>query len=271
MYSNVSSRQNQAMCCFSRPVRGVSSTSIFARPLADGWQSLAYAMRYAAAEPLALVLPLPVPDDAGEDAVSWIDLHQAPRLFDQLARGFGDAPPEVSRSAATRPPNLAVVKVGAFEASFAPTASDLDRLDPRFTLPRTVLESLPGLAGRGFVVARLHPEATTIHPLGFTFRRRDPGRVFFPTLHVHDGKVHPHARFDHRLYLQSAASPPASPSTGWLERLTPGGPRADAWQPMRKPLHDVLDTRATGGLVAPDLPVYRRVLSGRFRNEDVLV
>lgn len=250
------------MCCFSRQVRSVSATQVFARPHADGRQSLAYAMRYQADEPLALVLPIPVAEGAGEDAVEWIDLQGCPGLFDQLGQAFAEPP---TRGGARRGavPMLAVAQVGSFEASFAPSAAALARLDPRFSLPPSVVAALPALEGRGFVVARLRPDATKIHPLGFTFPRRDPTRAFFPTLHVHDGRVHATAEFDHTLYLQtdsprsSAPRPPGLPGRGWQE--------------PHRPVESVLDVGATAGLLRAGWPLWRLTLRGTLRNQDLEV
>lgn len=48
------------MCCFSRPVQRVARTRIFARPTYAGQQVVVYAMELTAAEPLAMLLPVPV-------------------------------------------------------------------------------------------------------------------------------------------------------------------------------------------------------------------
>lgn len=118
-------------------------------------------------------------------------------------------------------------QVGAFEASFVPRASDFDRLDPRFSLPSTLWDGIAAVGGFGFVVFKLRvsppprglldrvlgrvPVASVaFHPMAFWFPRRDRERLFFPTLHVHDGEAHPRARFDHVLYAQASA-----PSEGW--------------------------------------------------------
>jgi hypothetical protein len=56
------------MCIFTggaAALQSVTGTSIFARALADGRQILVYGMKVAASEPLAMVLPLPVPPGAG--------------------------------------------------------------------------------------------------------------------------------------------------------------------------------------------------------------
>ena len=38
--------------------------------------------------------------------------------------------------------------------------------------------------------------------MAFEFPTRDAARLFFPTVHVHDGSFHPMAHFDHSLYCQ---------------------------------------------------------------------
>jgi hypothetical protein len=38
--------------------------------------------------------------------------------------------------------------------------------------------------------------------MAFSFPRRDTKALFFPTVHIHDGKVHAKAGFDHALYCQ---------------------------------------------------------------------
>jgi hypothetical protein len=61
------------MCCFSGPVAAVTSTRILARGLPDGGQVLAY-MMLDARQDVAMLLPLPTPAGAAEDAVEFIDL-----------------------------------------------------------------------------------------------------------------------------------------------------------------------------------------------------
>lgn len=264
------------MCCFSSPVHAVAATSIFARPLAAGRQALAYAMAFSANQDLALVLPLPVAAGAGEDAVEWLDLSACRDLFERLDRAFPKPP--VSRSSGEltlSAHTLRVVRVGAFEASFVPTAADMQRLDPRFSLPAGVLQALP--ARRGFVVARLHADATQMHPLAFTFPRADAASVFFPTVHAHDGHVHRTAHFDHTLLLQAEALPPAT-APGVVGRVVdaarnrigfPRSPGRGTWEIAAKPIAAVLDPAKTAGLVAPALPLVRLRLRGEMTNEDV--
>lgn len=196
------------MCCFSRPVTSVSSTQIFARADGAARQFLVYSMVYQAAEDLAMVLPLPVPAGSPEDAVRFIDLHGYPSFFEDLHAGF---PEEVTRSLsnsrsraipAAAPAPLAVVQVGSFEASFVPGVRDFARLDARFRLPERAFTKLPAYQRYGFAVFKLKRSATSVHPMAFSFPSAEPGRLFFPTVHIHDGDFSSHAHFDHRLYCQ---------------------------------------------------------------------
>ena len=129
------------MCCFSRPVKSVTSTNIFARSAQKERQFLVYEMKLAADEDLAMILPLPVPAKSAEDAVRFVSLEDYPEFFKDLAAGFpapesksrGDGAPALGK--AEKP--LAVVEVGAFEASFVPTVDDFSRLDKRTSLTRS--------------------------------------------------------------------------------------------------------------------------------------
>ena len=209
------------MCCFSRPVRFVGGTKIFARACAEddpSRQLLAYSMEIEIAEDLAMVLPLPVPPSPGDDAVRFVSLDGYASFFDDLDAAF---PPDHSFAPLARSSGpvlatkkLVVHQVGMFEASFVPTRADFARLDPRFRLPDGVFDRLPGYADWGFAVFRLHPakrallglrqeKRERIHPMAFSFPRRDPGALFFPTVHVHDGQVKETASYDHMLFCQA--------------------------------------------------------------------
>lgn len=244
------------MCCFSRPVEAVSETSIFARAAGRGRQYLAYAMRVKSKEPVAMVLPVPVPRRSPEDAVRFIPLDKYPALFADLAAAFVPPPPRGAKSApppAAAPTPLPVVEVGSFVASFVPGADDFGRLDERFRMPAGTWDGLPQYKEYGFAVFQLKPGDQKVHPMAFEFPRADPGRLFFPTVHVHDGKVHKSARFDHALYTQTATAP--------------GG----RWEASIRPVAQTVAVGKTEGLVAAAEPLYRRRMSGVLTNADVWV
>jgi hypothetical protein len=245
------------MCCFSRPVRSVRDTGIFARSSSEGRQLLAYAATLSADEDLAMVLPLPAPPGSPEDAVRFIDLSADPHLFGSLATLF--LPPEplrvrnpIMKSASPVAPVLEVVKVGSFVASFVPTVADFARLDPRFQLPPGTWDQLPDYRDFGFVVVALSPGEQALHPMALEFPRRSPHQLFFPTVHIHDGQIHAQANFDHVLYLQEVRG----------SRLA-----LHDWEESRKPV-----ARETQGeLLLPGRHVYRMRISGYMPNTDTYV
>lgn len=242
-----------AMCCFSGPVRFVGQTQIFARALGHGRQALVYGMTVEAEADVAMILPLPVPPGAAEDDVSFVDLSEYPELFQDVARGF---PAPAAFGAPRSPPVpqalLSVKQVGAFEASFVPGVEDFARLDPRFRLPETLISAFPGYADYGFAVFQLRAgPRSAVHPMAFTFPRRETDALFFPTVHVHDGEAHPTAAFDHQLYCQW---PHALPSPWWR----PGPPASQH-----------VDVGRALGLVDGDQPVAGLTLIGDRPNEDV--
>lgn len=251
------------MCCFSvtrpagllarlfAPKLEVSRTNIFARMVAPGRQALAYAMTLETAREVAMVLPLPVAPGAGEDAVTFVDLSAAPRMFDELAALFAEpsrrgGPP---RSADVE---LAVHQVGSFVASYVPSRADFARLDPRFRLPDALFDAVPAYADHGFAVFQLAPGKVTLHPMAFVFPTRAPARLFFPTVHLHDGRFRPTAGFDHALYYQREGEPGDGDGDG--DAVSWGRP-ATSYE----------------GLVATDRPVARRTLRGELPNADTWI
>lgn len=210
------------MCCFSplaplgllgglfAPTFKVAGTRIFARHEGPDTQLLAYAMRLTTPSPVAMILPLPTRPGDGEGALGFIDLSTRPRFFEDLEQLFQPPPPKGGLLRfAPQSRTLTVHKVGAFEASFVPSVDDFDRLDPRFRLPAATWDDVPDARLGGFAVFQLDAGSDlAVHPMTFRFRSRRPGALFFPTVHVHDGKVHGTANFDHTLYLQASSERP---------------------------------------------------------------
>lgn len=251
------------MCCFSGHVHEVSSTQIFAGHRGGGRQLLVYGMRVALDEEVAMVLPVPVPPRPADDAVSFIDLSGYDRFFDDLDDLFPKVPSGavpllgLAPAAFGPPQTLKVHEVGDFEASFVPSLADFSRLDRRFRLADEVWAALPGYADWGFCVFKLRPRrggaGARIHPMAFELPRRDQDDLFFPTRHVHDGRVHAEADFDHTLYCQ--------PEPGWHALL--GWERSPESARRMPALADlVLDREA---------PVWRRVVVGPYPNVDIVL
>ncbi len=131
------------------------------------------------------------------------------------------------------------------EASFVPTIADFDRLDERFRLPKETWHHLPQYNKFGFAVFKLKPGEKRIHPMAFEFPRSDSKRLFFPTVHIHDGEVHATADFDHILYCQQNPD-----------------------EHFRAPASRFMRIDATKGIVAADSHCYMRRMTGKLKNED---
>ncbi len=245
------------MCRFTRPVRSVSRTKIFARDMGNGEQALVYQMTLSADQDLAMVLALPVLCGTGESAVTFVNLSGYPGIFAAIDKGFGSSERSAFRGGPQPRPALKVVDVGSFEASYVPTFADFDRLDSRFRLPRSVMEEQPGQEEFGFAVFRLKSGSRPIHPMALRFPRASPKTLFFPTIHVHDGLVHPTAHFDHTLYYQRRDGERPGVISGWTES---NGPAAS-----------FMTTNLSMDLVDPHRHIYRAMLHGTMKNQDIHV
>jgi hypothetical protein len=250
------------MCCFSRSVESVTNTNIFARSSTDNRQFLVYSMTLSTKEDLAMILPIPVPSGSSDDAVRFISLKDYDGFFTDMLAGF-PAPKALdgSRSAKSRSNDapkaaLPVVEVGNFEASFVPSVQDFSRLDERFRLPNSAWDKLPTYRNYGFAVFKLKKGAQRIHPMAFEFPRANPKKLFFPTVHIHDGSVHPEAEFDHTLYCQATANETLS-MRDWGESFG-----------LAKQFMKVDKTQ---GIVAAESHCHKWSIRGKHKNEDMLV
>ena len=116
------------------------------------------------------------------------------------------APPSIGCSKAVDPTSrsdLEVFEVGNYVASFVPKVADFVQLDKRFCLPEETWSRLPQYKAFGFAVFQLAAGSRTPHPMAFEFEY-DKKSLYFPTLHIHDGKIHETEEFDHILYMQHA-------------------------------------------------------------------
>lgn len=205
------------MCCFSRNVSFVKNTRIFARPLGGGVQAVAYQMSLGAPEDLAMILPLPVERKAAKKPLEFVNLEKYDKFFDDLAKDFA-------------------------------------RVDERFRLPDGIWEKLGDYADASFAVFKLREGEKKIHPMAFRFHVRDPSKLFFPTVHVHDGKVHETENFDHTLYCQV-------PARGLRSLLE--------WQESPRTALHFTKAGLSRGLIDPRLHVHRRLIKDRHKNEDI--
>lgn len=202
----------------------------------------------------------------------FINLEAYPRFFVDMDAGF---PPLIIPAPASRGGTLAlpaktktleVHRVGRFEASFVPTLADFARLDARFRISDDVWRALPQYADWGFAVFKLLDlkrswlgrlaQQRTIHPMALEFPRRDGAGLYFPTVHVHDGQVHPDAAFDHMLYHQADA-PLRATNASWIQQTT------------NKPAAQFMKVDEAAQLLDGGQIVRRVFVQGVFKNEDI--
>jgi hypothetical protein len=251
------------MCCFSGPVDRVSATRIFARLKDKENQFVVYSMTLSAKSELAMILPIPVRTGAKEDDLHFISLKEYDRFFDDLNSGFPAPRPAggISRGAknAVPPPDaqLKVISVGNFEASFVPTVDDFSRLDERFKLPSGTWEKLGDYAKFGFAVFKLKSGEQKVHPMAFEFPTALSSRLFFPTVHVHDGKVHGTADFDHALYAQFDHLDAATGRMRWQESTRNAGA--------------FVNIEKSKTIVNPEAHAYKLTIRGRQKNVDTVL
>lgn len=247
------------MCCFSQEVEYVAGTNIFARPAKGGSQYLVYSMTLKAKNDLSMILPIPTPTASKEDAVNFINLEKYADFFDEMRRGFpepvpaGRGPAKGDAPTPKPEPKLVVVEVGSFVASFVPTIKDFSRLDEQFKLPEGTWDKLPQYKDYGFAVFKLKKGEHKVHPMAFEFPRADRSKLFFPTVHIHDGKVHKEAHFDHALFCQDADT-----QMKWRESPQP----ASFFMKKAELAKGIIDTKSH---------VYRLQMVGNYKNDDIWV
>lgn len=247
------------MCCFSGPVREVEDTKIFARNAEDNRQIIVYQMEYSSRDDVAMILPIPTPVAAPVDAVRFINLEKYEDFFKDMKRGFPEPVMRgmMSFAAAGGGHNyLEVHSVGAFEASFVPTRAHFLKLDPRFRMPMEVWDKLPSISDFGSVVFKLKKGSGKVHPMAFSFPKREGygKRLFFPTIHVHDGKVESKAQFDHVLYFQAPFY-----GNGLYDPCTPD------------PVRAFVDIEKAQGTVDPELHAWKREIHGEHWNTNTTI
>ena len=259
------------MCCFAKPVLSVTSTNIFARLLDDGSQYLAYQMKYRSKEPNAMILPLPVALPSSEDDLEFVSLEEYPDFFKHMNAGFPSLPAVEGYGADLMTfranKKLKVVEVGNFIASFVPTVADFKRLDKQFTIPKATWDLIPAYAEYGFAVFQLKELEGKPHPMAFKFKSRLENKIFFPTIHIHDGEVHDEEEFDHTLYLQSASFDAAVGDYQNRDVVNP----ATGFARSKVVASACCEVKKCKEMVVADKLLHRKVMKGTLANTDVVV
>jgi hypothetical protein len=243
----MSTSGERAMCIFSQKA-SVSKTRIFARSGKDNTQYLVYSMIVKAEKELAMILPLPVAQMSKD--ITFINLEKYPEFFDDLGKGY---PAPITRGNTKSVEKIAVVEVGSFIASYVPTAKDIGKLDEKFRLPDDVWDKLPQFKDYGFAVFQLKTGEKNIHPMALQFPRADKKRLYFPTVHVHDGKVAEKDDFDHTLYAQAS-----------------NGENIIDWEESVQPVElFAKNFKNAQGILEGNEHLYRKEIKGKQKNEDV--
>jgi hypothetical protein len=192
--------------------------------------------------------------------VRFIDLKEYPAFFQHVSYAF------LPTAAASKEDSLMymgmgsrskleVQKVGSYDASYVPTVADFSRLDERFRLPDGTWEKLPAYKDWGFAVFKLRDGDQQYHPMAFAFDRKSDAALFFPTVHIHDGKVHSNANFDHILYCQPGE--PGLALNGWKESFGPAS--------------TFVNVEKARGVVDGTRHFYRYEIKARRPNRDIYV
>lgn len=91
--------------------------------------------------------------------------------------------------------------------------------------------------------------------MAFRFPSSVPGKIFFPTVHIHDGKVHELEDFDHTLYAQA-----------WKTAVIKG----PQWEESGLNAGQFVNLRKSNDLVWGGGHLYRRGIVGFAKNEDII-
>ena len=277
----------------------VTKTNIFARHARAGYQAIAYSLSIASKSAAAMILPLPVVPGSGEDALMFIDLSGYEEFFDDLSRVcepeliievFDDLGVDDTLGLED---TLIVHEVGDYEASYVPTMRDFSLLDPRFRLPAEIWQKMPDYSNYGFAVFQLKLALTTdseeaentVHPMAFEFRTRDVERLYFPTVHVHDGDFHDEAGFYHRFYCQREHARAEFKAQRELLGEHVGGDTLPGYEESdsleiptgqyewyfrsTEPAAAILPVDRTQGIIDPHAKLHSMSLQGDYPNQDI--
>ena len=245
----------------------MNNTQIFARKTASNKQFVVYQMNYESAQRNAMILPIPVRRPAREDSLRFIDLSHYESFFDDLASGFPWRRQGGIGCSAAGPPaadeQLRLFKVGNYIASFVPTLAEFSRLDERFTLPQATWAKIPQYQHYGFAVFQLAEGALKPHPMAFDFES-EHRNLYFPTMHIHDGEVHPTEEFDHVLYLQHAG---IDSEVSGYENCEANDQSTGLIRSERN-AQEFANTDDARGILIGNLLVHKKIIRGNHENVD---
>lgn len=182
----------------------VSQTRLYVSPSANGARQLTvYENAVNTPTHNAMILPIPHPA-----TVAFHDMSDHPEFFAKLDSQFNRILYPLRASLGPSRPPLPVVTVGSYRVTVVPTA-DFSLVDSaEFTIPAEIQAHLAnryGPHGYGFLVCRLIKGSHGYHPFAYSHDIQEPGRLFVPTYHLHDGHPSAFAYWEHTIY--SPATP----------------------------------------------------------------
>ena len=219
-----------------------------------------------------MILPIPVKRPVQLRSFRFIDLGHYEKFFDDLGRGFPQKAPPISFGCSKSANNLEkkesleVFQVGNYVGSFVPTIAEFSQLDERFGLPAATWDQIPEYNDYSFAVFQLSEGSLRPHPKAHEFETGSKD-IFFPTLHIHDGKVHPTEEFDHELYLQHAgfdSTVGAYVTSGHVDPST-------HLTRSRFTATRFCSITETKGIIEKDLMVHRKIIRGQHKNDDTVI
>jgi hypothetical protein len=92
--------------------------------------------------------------------------------------------------------------------------------------------------------------------MAFRFPSLNRSRLYFPTVHIHDGEIHDKEEFDHSLFCQITAGDHSSLSNRLESEQLAGA---------------FMDVEKCEGVIDANEHVYRKLINGRHRNQDIWI
>ena len=187
------------MCILSHAAVSVAQTHLYVSPSANGTRQLTvYENAVNTPTHNAMILPIPHPA-----SVEFHNMSDHPEFFHHLERQFHRIVYPLRASIGGRSP-LPVATVGSYRVTVVPTAADFSLIDSaEFSIPASVQAHLAaryGPHGYGFLVCRLKKGSHRYHPFAYSHAVQEPGHLFVPTYHLHDGRPSAFAYWEHTIY-----------------------------------------------------------------------
>ncbi len=173
-----------------------------------------------------MLLPVPNPE-----SVQFIDLSDYDDIFTDLEMHFGS---RGSRGGGlTKSAFLEVVSVGSYRATLVKTFKDLNNIDPEIfgKVSQNIKDILFNQYHHGnennfgYIVCKLTGgEKFKYHPFAYTHELVKSGKLFVPTLHVHDGEnAKAEEHWDHCIYSINTAKQGGDESRDNRDLYAPSG------------------------------------------------